>query len=134
MKIEISYRASVRNADRTSSVSEDVLEEIGRMKHLDANMSEHFKSKPLCTSVSGGGVKFEYNKNDGAIYTVAIYNTDIEPNDEQLSNIVTESNDLIDLGFYGEDGWFVDVGKESFYIQLWDKIANDKPTTIIVND
>jgi len=134
MKVNIAYKASVRNADTNGSVSKEVLEEIGNMEHMDANMSEHFKISPLGIIVSGGGIKFEYNKNEGSLYTVAIYDTNIKPNDEQLLTIVAESNDLIDLGFYGDDGWFVDVGDESFYIQLWDKNSSGKPVSVSVNE
>ena len=133
MKIEISYRASARNANKSEPVSEVALEEIGKLEHLNANISGYFSHSPIGISVSGGGVKFGYDCHTNLLTTIAIYETSAKPTEKQLKIIISESNAQIDLGFYGEDGWFVDIGEESYYIELWDKSVQKQPISIRVN-
>ena len=132
MKVEITYPASVVGSVGKESASDDVLIEIGTYDHLDAEISKYFKEYPKGLTVSGGGIRFSYDKELKVLSTIAVYEVDSFPSEQQLSVITESSNDMIDLGFYGEDGWFVDVGSQSFYITLWDKEIDSKPTTIKV--
>jgi hypothetical protein len=132
MKVEITYPARVVNSVRGESAPDDVLIEIGTYDHLDAEISRYFKEQPKGLTVSGGGIRFCYDKARKVLNTIAVYEVDAFPSELQLSVITESSNDMIDLGFYGEDGWFVDVGNQSFYITLWDKEIDIKPTTIKV--
>ena len=70
-------------------------------------------------------MRFEYDENKKSVNSIATYYSDRSLSKEQLDELVECTTELMDRGYYGEDGWFVDIGERSFYILLVDPEAID---------
>lgn len=120
MLIKIKYRSRIRDSViKEQSRSSDV-EFIAHLSDPDVNLTRFFQSCFEGLGIKDRGVSFEFDESDNQLYCSAYIELDKKPSNEQLDCLVYEVTEQLDCGYYGEDGWFVDVGPNSYYIDLVD--------------
>lgn len=118
MKIEITYLALVTDDKQIPIFDDAVYREIGAMRDEEADLTKFFSGNTKGLSLKKGGVRFQYDRESKNIYSVATYFSDTTLSEIQLRELVVLTTDLMDKGYYGEDGWFLDIRQSSYYLQL----------------
>lgn len=95
------------------------------MSDSDTKISDFFTKKISGLCISGGDVGFVFNTDKQMVYTLLTFRINPEPTTAQIDEIVNQANQQIDLGYYGEDGWFIDLTDGSYYLTLWDKTIGE---------
>jgi len=134
MEIDLKYTASVKNNDFENIFDENVYRQLGKLEHLNTNIPEFFASDTAGLKTEKADIKFEYDEKNKHLYTHIVFHVETKPTDIQLSKLARNSTDQLDRGYYGEDGWFVDVGSSGYYILLVDPDTDEKqPVSIEIN-
>ena len=120
MEIEIWYKSAVRNANIVDNTRAADKAEMGKMNDTSAQLSILFNTPISNLGVEDKGIRFEYDETHDQLFCIASFLLSSKPNKLQLDTLIEETTALIDRGYYGDDGWFVDIGKNSYYIDLVD--------------
>jgi len=120
MKIQIKYRALVTD-DKQKVVSEEsIYRQIAGMVDNKAELSRFFEQPVSGLEFRDAGVSFQYDESSHVLLSVAGFYVETPPTDNQLNELTAETTRQMDRGYYGDDGWFIDIGESSYYVQLVD--------------
>lgn len=120
LEIQIKYQSKIKDANIINPNREKDFIKLGELEDKEAKLSTFF-NKPMTDLVLiDKGIKFEYDSINEQLYCIAIYTTNTKPNNQQITRLIRETTEQLDRGFYGEDGWFVDIEENSYYIDLID--------------
>ncbi len=132
--IEIKYRSRIMPANLVEPTERECLA-IGELADERASLSAFFKRDFSGLGIKDGGVYFQYESDPPCLYCVAVFQADFRPDENQLAHLLEETSRQIDSGYYGEDGWFVDIGQNSYYIIPLDRrYACGQPVAVRVSD
>ena len=119
-KLKLKYRALVMDSRQKPVADELVYRHIAGISDDSAALSTHFERPIPGVKISDVGVSFEYDEPSRVLLAVAAFDADIEPSEDQLKELVARTTPLMDRGYYGEDGWFLDIGNRGYYVLLVD--------------
>lgn len=120
MKIEVRYNTRLTKCmSKKPSYPKRVLHEIGATySDAEARLSECFKVPVRGLTLADGGVRFEYDATRNRLYSIAIFFVDTLPSEQQMQALIEQTTDQLDYdGYYGVDGWFIDL-YQGFYLHL----------------
>lgn len=131
MKVEIKFRSRINESHISEPNSVSDFHVMGDLTDVDASLTKFFERSIPGLKVQDRGISFQCDHGKHLLYCVALFELDKKPSDEQLKQLVHEVMKQMDCGYYGEDGWFVDVGPNSYYIDLIDhSYQGDQPVSV----
>ena len=104
---------------------------MGKFDDVSANISQFFNEKIEGLELVDRGIKLEYDRQTETLFCIVNFIVSTEPNQTQLEQLISETTAQLECGYYGDDGWFVDVGQNSYYINLVDpNFIKEQPSTV----
>ncbi|KAB0548918.1 hypothetical protein F7R01_15945 [Pseudomonas argentinensis] len=135
MQIEIWYESTIKDSHIAEPKKIEDKFAIGRLNDPSAEISKFFEGSLLGLVIEDNGIHFKYDPNLDKLYCIALFTCKTKPSQPQLDALIKETSDQVDRGYYGEDGWFVDIGNNSYYIDLVDHdLIESQPASVVLRE